>query len=66
MRNNGYGWFIAGTMLGALGAGLSMGLNDTRRVRQIKRNTARACSRMSRQAGQMISSFGDAVAHKMR
>jgi len=65
MHEKGYQWFIAGATLGAMGvyAGVSMLGNKGKKTRAA---AARITSRVSREAGDMISSMGRNLANKMR
>ena len=65
MNDKGYQWFIAGATLGAMGAyaGVNMLGKKGRRTRTA---AARITNRVSREAGDMISSMGRNLANKMR
>ena len=65
MHERGYQWFIAGATLGAMGAyaGATMLGKKGRKTRAA---AARIPSRVTREAGDMITSAGRNLANKMR
>ena len=70
MRNNkAKMWFMAGTMVGAMGLGLGVGMKGhqvNRKLKRVKRNAANMAVRVSRDAGQVIGQMGDSIASKLR
>lgn len=69
MRNNANRWFMAGTIAGALGLGLGMGLKNggnSRRMRQMRRNAANMAVKVSHDAGDFIGGLGRDLANRIR
>ncbi|MDO4582148.1 MAG: hypothetical protein Q4B96_06165 [Bacillota bacterium] len=65
MNNRGYRWFLAGTMLGAAGAYMGMGMNK-KPMRKTRKAAAHMADEMSDHAGDLIDSLGDALAKRLR
>lgn len=62
-------WFMVGTMAGALGMGIGVGLkssNAGRQLKRVRRNAANMAARVSRDAGTFINQMGDQLANKIR
>lgn len=65
---NSYKWFMAGTMLGALGMGIGIGMrySPKRVMHRARCNAASVTAHLSRQAGNMIGDMGESLAHRIR
>ena len=70
MKNNSsYKSFLTGAMVGALGlgvVGMTMMSKEKHPFKKARLNAANMTTRISHEAGNMISSAGDALANKMR
>lgn len=69
MQNNGYRWFIAGTMLGAVGGLLGqsmMGGSGKKAAKKARAKAANVAGKMSREAGEMLGAMGESLAHRLR
>ena len=68
MQNNGYRWFLAGTMLGAAGAYMGSMLTNSKRgvAKKARVKAANMAGRMSREAGQVLGAMGESLAQRLR
>ncbi|GEM_PF-2086985 len=67
-NDNSYKWFMAGTMMGALGMGIKLGMkyNPKRGMHKARCNAANMTAHLSRHAGNIIGDMGESLAHRMR
>lgn len=61
-----YQWFIAGATLGAMGLYAGRTMMGKKNIKKTRAAAARLTNRVSREAGDMISSMGRNLADKMR
>ncbi len=61
-KTNWYRWFIAGSMLGALGVTMMNNYEATPNMKKMRRNVSGMTKKMAREAGDSITSFGESLA----
>lgn len=68
MKKNSYRMFLTGTALGAMGVGIGMSMMNKPKtsMRRARSTAANMTSRISHDAGQIISGVGDALADRLR
>lgn len=66
MNNNWYRWMILGGVMGAFTAGMMHNSKSEMKMRRVKRKAAKITCSTARHAGQIISAFGEELAHRMR
>ncbi len=67
MKVSSFAWFLAGTAVGAMGSGMSHGMDDldVRKMRRMKKRAAKMTTKFAHDAGYMISTIGETMARKM-
>ena len=66
MKRSAYGWMIAGAAMGFLSAQVGMNMMQNGKIKKsMRRQAARMTSKVSRQAGSMITDMGQSLARKM-
>ena len=66
---NRYRWFVAGTMMGMLGAYMGQAMTKPSQNKAMKKTRQKAASmagKMSREAGTMLGMRGEALADRLR
>ena len=68
MKKNSYKLFLTGTALGAMGVGIGMSMMNKPKptMRMARTTAAHMTSKLSHDAGEMISGMGDALASKIK
>ncbi len=63
-HNNWYNWMLAGTIIGAIGMGMTQ--MSMPNMRKFRRNMAYVTRRAAKQAGNAICGMGQDIADKIR
>jgi len=67
MKTNSYYWFMAGTMLGAMGAYMGTRMMASKPLpKRVRSKAANLAGKMSKEAGAMIGTIGCTLADRMR
>ncbi len=65
-KKNVYGWMIAGSMIGGLGAYIlqNSNMSGKKLKRKVKAKTAKVANTVSREAGEMLSMVGHSLTNR--
>ena len=64
-RNNWLRWLMISGMVGAVGMGVKYGSGNAN-MKRMRRSASNVTSKIAREAGNLVSDFGDQIAKRMR
>lgn len=64
-EHNDYKWFLAGSMLGMMGAYMGQSWLNSKSSRRMAKKSGKSASHMSREAGELLGAMGESLMNRM-